>query len=214
MKDVRGLLAGELAGELAAPMRGLRDRLALLVDHLDRYVASSTGPTPYPWVALQGLRHELGDAYLEATLLVRQLDDVQLVLSPPAGGAAQVDCAHEVEVALNLLAMKQAGVELLADVGATPPVQAAPGALALVVTRLLFLCAQSAHGVAGAAISVRTFVEGGAVCVTVADSGQGMELPSSERAALVALLAQWCGTLDGVVTPGRGCSFVLHLTPA
>lgn len=213
MRDVRGQLAEELAGELAAPMQALRDRLALLVDHLDRYVSSSTGPTPYPWQALHGLRHDLGDAYLEATLLVRQLDEVRQVLSPP-GEPGAVDCAPQVEVALDLLAMKHASVELLSDLAVTPPVRAAPGALAMVVTRLLFLCAQSAHGVVGAAISVRSRHEGGAVIVSIADSGQGVSLQDGELAPLAALLEQWSGGLDSLVAPGRGCSFELHLALA
>lgn len=237
-----GTLAAELAGELAAPMQALRDRLALLVDHIDRYISHSTGPTPYPWQALQGLRHDLGGAYLEATLLVRQLGDVQTVLMvPPSagrddgeGGWTGVDCAHEVEVALNLLAMKHGHAELIADVGATPPVVAQPGALALVITRLLWLCAQSVHGVSGAAISLRTWAEAsaaddagvaerdpggaGAVVISIADSGHGLPQAAEETAALLglveSLVAAWRGALDAVVTPERGCSFELRLLPA
>jgi signal transduction histidine kinase len=212
--DVRGVLAGDLAAELAGPMQALRDRLALLVDHIDRYVSHSTGPTPYPWQALQGLRQDLGAAYLESTLLVRQLDDVRMVLSSPLGEVVAVDCAREVEVALNLLAMKHAHVELIADVGATPLVRASAGALALVVTRLLWLCARSADGVAGSAISVRTWVEGEAVWISIADSGHGIALADREHAAIVALLEQWQATLEAVVAPGRGCGFELRLAAA
>lgn len=215
-----GTLAAELAGELAAPMQALRDRLALLVDHIERYISHSTGPTPYPWQALQGLRHDLGGAYLEATLLVRQLGDVRAVLAAAHGTHAApvaVDCGHEVEVALNLLGMKHGSAELVADVGATPPVQAASGALALVITQLLWLCAQSVAGVAGAAISLRTWAESeaGTVVISIADSGHGLLLAEAETAALVGLLeglvAAWQGALDVVVAPGRGCSFELRL---
>jgi hypothetical protein len=214
MIDVRGVLAGELATELAGPMQALRDRLALLVDHIDRHVSHSTGPTPYSWQALQGLRQDLGAAYLESTLLVRQLEDVRVVLSSPLGEVTAVDCAHEVEVALNLLAMKHAHVELIADVGATPLVRAGAGALALVVTRLLWLCAQSADGVVGSAISVRTWVEGEAVLISIADSGHGRALGERESAAILALIEQWQATLEAVVAPGRGCGFELRLLAA
>lgn len=175
--SLAGVLAAELAAELTAPMQGLRDRLALLVDHIDRYISHSTGPTPYPWQALQGLRHDLGGAYLEATLLVRQLGDVQAVLAPASGTgegrAGPVDGAHQIEVALNLLAMKHTHVELIADVGATPPVHAEAGALALVLTRLLWLCAQSVDGVAGSAISLRSWLEPGSA--GGAEGGSGVE---------------------------------------
>lgn len=214
MKDVRGALSGELAAaltaELAAPMQGLRDRLALLVDHIDRYIGESTGPDPYPWQSLQGLRHELGGAYLEANLLMRQLGDVRAVLLAPEEITA-VDCAHEVELALNLLAMKHGNVELIADVGVTPPVRAAAGALALVVTRLLWLCAQSAQDVAASAISVRTWAEGEAVWISIADRGRGLALPEHEAEAVHRLLASWGATLDAIVAPGRGGGFELRL---
>ena len=57
----------EIARQLAEPVRALRDRLGLVVDHLERHVATSTGPTPYPWRSLQTLRQDLAAAYLEAT---------------------------------------------------------------------------------------------------------------------------------------------------
>jgi signal transduction histidine kinase len=235
--SLAGTLAAELAGELAGPMQGLRDRLALLVDHIDRYISHSTGPTPYPWQALQGLRHELGGAYLEATLLVRQLGDVHAVLAPPPAGRAVeggIDCAHEVEVALNLLAMKHTNVELIADVGVTPTVRAAAGALALVITRLLWLCAQSVEGVAGSAISVRSWPEThevrwsderdapgstiDLVVISVADNGHGLQLSDAELASLFGLIEQvvasWHGSLGVEVTPGRGCNFELRLRAA
>jgi signal transduction histidine kinase len=208
--DVLVAIAGELAAELAAPMQALRDRLALLVDHIDRYVSHSTGPTPYPWQALQGLRHDLGGAYLEATLLSRQLDDVRAVLSDPAEVGA-IDCTREVEVALNLISMKHTSVELIADVGRTPPVRAAAGALALVLTRLLWICARSAHGVPGSAVSLRTWVEGDWVIISIADSGRGIPLAEHDAVALHALLGTWQGSLDAVVAPGQGCGFDVRL---
>lgn len=208
-----GELATELATELAAPMHALRDRLALLVDHIDRYISESTGPTPYPWQALQGLRHDLGGAYLESTLLVRQLDDLRQVLSA-ATEIGAVDCAREVDVALNLLAMKHGGVDLVADVGMTPLVRATAGSLALVMTRLLWLCVRSAHGVEGAAISVRTWSEPDCVVVSIADSGNGLQVAEPEAAMLRSLLATWKGSLEILVSPGRGCAFELRLLPS
>lgn len=226
-----GALAADLAAELAAPMQGLRDRLALLVDHIERYISHSTGPTPYPWQSLQGLRAELGGAYLESTMLVRQLGDVRAVLTAPSSGAGEggageggaggavragVDVAHEVEVALGLLAMKHPHAELIADVRVTPPVRAAAGTLALVLTRLLWLCAQSVHGVTGAAISLRTWAEAGEaggelVVIAIADSGHGAPLSEEEHRALFGLADGWGGQLEIAVTAEQGCTCELRL---
>ena len=41
-KQVGGEVAVELARQLAEPIRTLRDRLGLVVDHLERHVATST----------------------------------------------------------------------------------------------------------------------------------------------------------------------------
>ena len=53
-----GEVAVEVAHQLAEPVRALRDRLGLVVDHLERHVANSTGPSPYPWRSLQALRQD------------------------------------------------------------------------------------------------------------------------------------------------------------
>ena len=42
-----GEVAMEVARQLTDPVRALRDRLGLVVDHLERHVATSTGPTPH-----------------------------------------------------------------------------------------------------------------------------------------------------------------------
>ena len=54
-----GVVAADLAIDLAAPLRAASDRLALSVDLIDRHVALSTGPSPYPWKALGTLRQDL-----------------------------------------------------------------------------------------------------------------------------------------------------------
>ena len=66
-KEVAIEVAAEVTHQVVDPLRGLRDRLGLVIDHIERYVATSTGPTPYPWRSLQTLRQDLGAAYLEAT---------------------------------------------------------------------------------------------------------------------------------------------------
>src|SRR5689334_25425155 len=79
-RQLAGEIAVEVARDVAEPIRALRDRLGLVVDHLERHVATSTGPTPYPWRSLQSLRQELAAAYLEATQLARRLDALDRAL--------------------------------------------------------------------------------------------------------------------------------------
>src|SRR5690606_7202004 len=79
-KDVAGEVAVEVARQITDPLRGLRDRLGLVVDHIERHVATSTGPTPYPWRSLQSLRQDLAAAYLEATQLARRIEELDRAL--------------------------------------------------------------------------------------------------------------------------------------
>src|SRR5262245_33592871 len=77
---IAGEVAVDVARQLAEPVRALRDRLGLVVDHLERHVATATGPTPYPWRSLQALRQDLGAAYLEVTTIARRLDELDRAL--------------------------------------------------------------------------------------------------------------------------------------
>ena len=43
---IAGQVAADVAQQLAEPLRTLRDRLGLIVDHLERHVATSSGPAP------------------------------------------------------------------------------------------------------------------------------------------------------------------------
>src|SRR6478735_3882872 len=83
-KEPGGEIAVDVAHQLTDPVRALRDRLGLLVDHLERHVANATGPTPYPWRSLQTLRQDLAAAYLEATQLARRLDELDRSLRDEA----------------------------------------------------------------------------------------------------------------------------------
>ncbi|MBC7977717.1 MAG: hypothetical protein H7138_22290, partial [Myxococcales bacterium] len=119
-RAIAGDVAVDIARQLAAPVQALRDRMGLIVDHLERHVATSTGPTPYPWRSLQVLRHDLAAAYLEATTLARRLDELDRALAGEAEG--WFDVAAAVELGLSLAGHHLAsGLELLIDVGHTPP---------------------------------------------------------------------------------------------
>ncbi len=209
-KEVAGEVAVEVARQLAEPIRGLRDRLGLVVDHLERHVATSTGPTPYPWRSLQSLRQDLAAAYLEATQLARRLDELDRALAdePPSW----FDLAAAVDLGLRLAGHHlAAGIELLFDLGNVAPVQGSPGPLALLVAQLVAACAESARAAVGSSLSVRVAAEEGMGLVSIADNGAG-----SERAAELGELARdvvtpWGGTADAASQAGQGCAFELRL---
>ncbi|HEU4731877.1 MAG TPA: hypothetical protein VFT22_28475 [Kofleriaceae bacterium] len=205
-----GEVAADVARQLAEPVRALRDRLGLVVDHLERHVATATGPTPYPWRSLQSLRQDLAAAYLEATTLARRLDELDRALSEePAGW---FDVAAAVELGLHLAGHHlAAGIELLIDLGNTPPARGAPGTVALLVAQLVALSVRSARDLPGSTVSVRVVPEGGWALVTIADNGAG-----SARAAVIgelarSVMAPWGGTVDATSVPGAGCTFELRL---
>ena len=143
-----GTIAIEVTRELVEPVRALRDRLGLVVDTLERHVATSTGPTPYPWRSVQSLRHDLAACYLEATTLARRLDELDRALDqdPPAG----FDPAAAVDLGLRLATHHLTpAIELVVDLGSTPLVRGTPGTLALVVAQLVAACAESAREAPG-----------------------------------------------------------------
>lgn len=207
---VGGDVAIEITRQLADPVRALRDRLALVVDHLERHVANSTGPTPYPWRSLQTLRQDLAAAYLEATTLARRLDELDRALDddPPAW----FDLPAAVELGLRLAGHHLgAGIELLIDLAATPPVRGTPGTLALLVAQLVALSAHSARGLAGSTLSVRVTGDEGWAIVQIADNGAGSDRAVALGEAMRAVLVPWGATIDAASEAGQGTSFELRL---
>ncbi len=133
-KLVGGEVAVEVARQLAEPIRALRDRLGLVVDHLERHVATSTGPTPYPWRQLQSLRQDLAAAYLEATQLARRLEELDKALHDDPPG--WFDLAAAVDLGLRLAGHHLGpGIELLIDLGEARAVRGVAGMVALVVAQ-------------------------------------------------------------------------------
>lgn len=209
-KQVGGEVAVELARQLAEPIRALRDRLGLVVDHLERHVATSTGPTPYPWRSLQTLRQDLAAAYLEATGLARRLDELDRALHD--GPPTTFDLAAAVDLGLRLASHHLGpGIELLFDLGNVPPVQGAPGALALLVAQLVAVCAKSARGAAGSSLTVRVTVEDAYGVVLVADNGEGTDRATELGELARAIVTPWGGSADAASQAGQGCAFELRL---
>jgi signal transduction histidine kinase len=210
---IAGEVAVDVARQLTEPVRALRDRLGLVVDHLERHVATSTGPTPYPWRSLQTLRQDLAAAYLEATTLARRLDELDraLVDDPPAW----FDLAAAVELGLQIAGHHlAAGIELLIDLGHTPPARGTPGTVALLVAQLVALSASSARDLPGSTVSVRVAPDGPWALVTIADNGAGSPRAVSLGELARGVMAPWGGIIDAASVPGAGCTFELRLVTA
>lgn len=207
--DLGGEVAIEVARQIADPIRGLRDRLGLVVDHLERHIATATGPTPYPWRSLTTLRQDLSAAYLEATQLARRLEELDRALHDDPPHAFDLPAA--VDLGLRL-ASHHLGpdIELLFDLGNVPPARGTPGALALLVAQLVSLCAKSARDVAGSSLSVRVTAEEGWGVVTIADNGNGSDRADELGDLARAVITPWGATIDAASQAGQGCAFELR----
>ena len=212
-QTIAGDVAVDVARQLAEPVRALRDRLGLVVDHLERHVATSTGPTPYPWRSLQTLRQDLAAAYLEATTLARRLDELDRALADDPPG--WFDVAAAVELGLHITGHHlTAGIELLIDLGNTPPARGTPGTVALLVAQLVAVSAKSARDLPGSTVSVRVTRDGADgewALVTIADNGCGSPRAASLGELVRGVLAVWGGMIDAVSVLGAGCAFELRL---
>jgi signal transduction histidine kinase len=208
---VAGDVAMDVTHQMTEPLRGLRDRLGLVVDHIERHVATSTGPTPYAWRSLMTLRADLAAAYLEATELARRIEELDHALAD-RDELRWFDLAAAVDLGLRLAGHHfTAGIELLFDLRSAPPARGTPGALSLVVAQLVAVCARSAREVAGSSLTVRVWTEDEWGVVTIADNGGGD--PRAFEAGDVArdIIAPWGATVDAASDEGRGCAFELRL---
>ena len=214
VSDARILTAGgvaiEVARELAEPARALRDRLGLIVDHLERHVATSTGPSPYPWRSLQALRQDLAGSYLEVTTFARRLDELSRALEEDAPG--WFDPSAAVDLGLRLAGHHLGdGLEILIDLGETPLVRGVPGTLSLVVAQLVGVCARSARALPNSAVSVRTFMDSPQAVVLIADNGAGSDVAQSLGDLSREIVTPWGATIEAASENGQGCAFELRL---
>ncbi len=208
-RQIAGDVAAEISRQLVDPVRALRDRLGLVVDHLERHVATSTGPAPYPWRSLQTLRHDLGGAYLEATLLARRLDELDRALAA-SGAPDWIDLGVAVDLGLRLAGHHlTTGIEVMIDLGATPPVRGATGPLALIVAQLVGVCTESARGLPNSTVSIRTRAKTGFALVSIIDNGAGNDRATEIAVAVREILVPWGGSLTAASEPGHGCAFEL-----
>ncbi len=209
-QKLAGDVAAEITRQLADPLRSLRDRLGTVLDQLERHVATSTGPTPYPWRSLQVLRQDLASTYLEATQLARRLDELDHALEDAAPD--WFDLSAAVDLGLRLASNHLGpGIELLFDLGHAPVARGTPGTLALVVAQLVAHGARSAREVPGSSLTVRVIDDGAWSAVLVADNGGGSE-PAATLGELVrAIVAPWGASVDAASEPGQGSTFELRL---
>jgi len=205
-----GEVAIEVTRQLADPLRSMREKLGQVVDHLERYVATSTGPTPYPWRSLQTLRHDLAEAYLELTHLTRRVDELDQALAPHEPRPFEVSPA--VDLGLRLAGHELGpNIELLFDLGNVPQARGIEGQLALLVAQLVGVSAASARASEGSALSVRVSSEDPFVIVTVADNGAGSDRAGELGELARSIVTPWGGFADAESVPGRGCSFEIRL---
>lgn len=208
-----GEVAGDVVAEMAAPLADLRDRLALLVDRIDRHVADAPGPVPYPWKALQAMRQDLAGLYLSTTTMATLGEELATVIRTMGSPAVAVDVEHAVEAAVGMMRHRiGARTELLVDAGSVPHLAAPPAELTIAVARMIAVCARSADAAEHAALSVRTREDGGAVVISVSDNGAGAADDCASLAAVLGVFASaHGGSFEGTSEPDQGSALELRL---
>ncbi|WP_428267470.1 hypothetical protein [Haliangium sp.] len=214
LRAVANVLASGVTGELARPLRELRENLAVMVETIDGYVAEAPGPTPYPWKSLQSLRQELADAYLLSREIARLVSDLHEGVAGIEVEAHPVDVNKQVEAALHLARHRLSShTEVFVDLGSLPRVRAIPGELVLAVAQLILCCARSAAGRTSSALSIKTQLDpDGDIVISVADNGVGAPEGLAEAGEVVApVMARLGGRFEGVSTPDQGSMFECRL---
>jgi signal transduction histidine kinase len=172
-----GTIASGVAAELIAPLRELRDGLAVIVETLDKHFAAVKGPTPYPYAATKALRERVAEAYLTSRQVTRLTADLARAIGPRGGAAEPCDLNRLLEEAIGLARHRIGEIECELDAGDIPLVRAVPGELVLLFATLLIAAADSARAVAGARIAVVTCCEVVEVCdfvvFEIVDEGVG-----------------------------------------
>jgi C4-dicarboxylate-specific signal transduction histidine kinase len=211
-----GSLAGGVAAELQLPLREMRESLAVIIEILDRHLNESEGPTPYPYKETKALRERVAQAYLTGRKVARLNNDLAAAINSYGQSPEQVDVNRLVEVAINLTRHRiSASTEFFVDFGKVPQARVVPGAVVLLLARLITIAADSAHEVQGAAVSVKTRMEEGdkgkEIAIYVADSGSGLPEEAESAARLGEDVAQGLGgSFEGGSEKGAGSVFELR----
>jgi C4-dicarboxylate-specific signal transduction histidine kinase len=208
-----GSVAGGVAAELRVPLRELRESLAVIVEILDKHLNESEGPTPYPWEETKALRERVAQAYLSSRRVARLTGDLADAINSYGHTPEAVDVNKLVEVALSLTRHRIASdTEVFIDFGKVPVLQAVPGAVILLLARLLMIAADSARDVRDAAVSIKTRLEEGEVAIYIADSGSGLPREAEAVAVMGRDVAEaHNGAFEGTSEKGSGSVFELRL---
>jgi C4-dicarboxylate-specific signal transduction histidine kinase len=180
---VRGLLAGAVSSELAAPLERIARVLEVAVERLDRHVATSRGPEPLPYQVVGEVRERVAEAFLEigrATRLAADLARIAATTRPRA--PERLDVNELVERALSLSRHRfAADAEVLLDLGTLPMVEVDAVRVVLALAQLLVIVAAAS----GAAATVVVHTAPTAHGVRVSVYHPGPPAPSSPFADLV-----------------------------
>jgi C4-dicarboxylate-specific signal transduction histidine kinase len=213
-----GFIASGVAPELVRPLRELRDELAAAIDALDFHITESKGPDPYPWEATRALRERLAEAYFHSRDVTRLASHLAEAIGPGPGVGEVVEVRDCVESALALTrAQVSAETEIFVDYGEVGQVRAPSGRLVLALAQLILASAESAWGVTGAALAIRTRAEREPgepeiVTISIADSGAGSADGARTVEAWVAqVAAEAGGSLVATAKLGRGTAFEMRL---
>jgi signal transduction histidine kinase len=155
-----GALASGVASELIAPLREVRDGLAVVIATLDHHFAEARGPSPLPFAEAKALREKLAEMYVVQRGVTRQTADLARAIAPQRASAEPVDLNQVVEQALALARHEIGATELSFDAGELPTVRAVPGELVLLAARLISAAAMAARQ-SGGELSVATVRRGG-----------------------------------------------------
>jgi len=152
-----GSLAGGVAAQLCAPLREIRDSLAVMIETLDRHLVEARGPEPFPWAQTKELRERIAEAYLLGRAVTRLTGDLARAVSLQRGAPETADVNQLVEQAVSL-ARHRVGeeTELSIDLGVLPAVRLVPGGLVLILARLLVLAADGGRSAPGACVAIAT----------------------------------------------------------
>jgi signal transduction histidine kinase len=196
-----GTIASGVSVELIAPLREVRDGLAVALETLDHHFREAKGPTPLPFPEAKALRERLAEIYVVAREVTRQTADLARAIAAPRASAEPVDLNQVVEQAVALARHELGAIELYVDAGELPLVRAAPGELVLLVARLLAVGAAAARAGAGelAIESARRPGEHGeeAVVSVRHDGGEVVDLAALARRTLAPLGGRFRAFADG-----------------
>lgn len=211
--SVTGALAAGVAGELARPLRALREVLAELVDSLDDHIGNATGPTPLPWKRVGRVRDTLADAYLQAREIARLAGDLAGAVAPSSQVAAPADVNKAVGVAMNLARHRvPESTDMFMDFGTLPAVRTIPSAISLAVGWAIATAGDGTRGATDGAISVQTRRDGDEAVITVADNGRRDSAAATRAADVVrALVAPAGGHVVLAHDPETGTSMEVRL---